>query len=159
MVIRTGQAYKVSMQHLRRTLFSAVILALAACAKEDSPEQQVRAVIDEIEAAAEARDVGDVMEHVSNQYRNADGQSRDEISRYVHGYFIANQSIRLLTRVEQIDFPSQEEAKAKVLVGMIGREAQTGADWNLVADLYEFDVVFIREGDGWKATYAEWNRR
>ena len=39
------------------------------------------------------------------------------------GYFIANQSIHLLTRIDKIDFPASDEARLQVTVGMVGREA------------------------------------
>lgn len=159
MAMETGQAYKVSMPNLRPPLLALVIFALAACGNDDSPEQQVRAVFDRMERAAESRSVGDLMEHVSADYRGANDQHPDEASRYVRGYFIANRSIHLLTRVDQLEFPSDDEARAKVLVGMVGREADSSAAWNLAADLYELDVVLIREGGDWKVTYAEWGQR
>ena len=88
------------------------------------PEQQVRTVIDSMELAAEARDVGDLMEHVSAAFRSADGQDRAETSRYVRGYFVANQSIHLLTRIESLEFPAPDEARLKLQVGMAGRDGQ-----------------------------------
>ena len=112
-----------------------------------------------MELAVEARDVGDLMEHIAGDYRDADGRSPEEIAQYVRGYMIANQSIHLLTRLDAIEFPVDDEARAKVLVGMVGREADAAGAWDLAADLYEFDVALIREGDDWKVTYAKWVRR
>jgi hypothetical protein len=73
---------------------------LTACSDGTSPEQQVRAVIQSMEAAAEKRDVGGLMEHISANYRDGQGQDRAEASRYARGYFITNQSVHLLTRIE-----------------------------------------------------------
>jgi hypothetical protein len=142
---------------MRRILLIAGLLA--GCGDAESPEQQVRKVIDAIEVAAEQRDVSDLMQHVSKNYRDGNGDGPDEASRYVRGYFIANQSIHLLTRVEEIQFLSSEEARANVLVGMVGREAAASGSWDLAADLYEFDVALLREDGDWKVTYARWNRR
>jgi hypothetical protein len=133
--------------------------AVAGCSDSQSPEAQVKAVVDAMERAAEARDVGDLMDHVSSEYRDASGQGPDEASRYVRGYFIANQSIHLLTRLDGLEFPSEREARATVLVGMVSREADSAAAWNLAADLYEFDVALVLEDGDWKVTYAEWKRR
>jgi hypothetical protein len=130
------------------------LVLLAGCSDNASPEQQVRGVIESMELAAEARDVGDLMEHVSAAYRNADGQDRAETSRYVRGYFVANQSIHLLTRIESLEFPAPDEARLKLQVGMAGQGAQGAA--NLNADLYNFDVVLVREGGEWKVSYADW---
>lgn len=146
---------------LRRTKPCAALLivALAGCGRAPSPEDEIRAVIGALESAAEARDVGDLMQHVSSAYRDAYGSGSREASRYARGYFIAHQSIHLLTRVESLEFPSPEEARAKVLVGMVGREADAASAWDLAADLYEFDVSLVKEDGDWKVTYAQWGRR
>ena len=132
---------------------------LAACGDANSPEQQVRAVIDEMEAAAEARDVGELVQHLSAEYRDSHGMSPDEATRYARGYFLANQSIHLLTRIEQIEFPLPDEARARVLVGMVGRDGNATGNWDLVADLYVFKLALRQEDGEWKVSFAEWARR
>jgi len=128
---------------------------LTACSDGTSPEQQVRAVIQSMEAAAEKRDVGGLMEHISANYRDGQGQDRAEASRYARGYFITNQSVHLLTRIESLEFPAPDEARVKLQVGMAGRAGEQGAA-GLTADLYDFDLVLVRESDEWKLSYADW---
>jgi hypothetical protein len=139
------------------------LLALAGCGNANSPEQQVREVIGQLEAAVEARDVSALMEHISEDYRDPNGSGPQEASRYARGYFIANQSIHLLTRIETLEFPSDGEARAKVLVGMVGQDADNNADdagkWDLAADLYQFKIALRREDGEWQVTFAEWQRR
>ena len=137
-----------------RFAFVGMLAVLAGCSDDASPEQQVRAVIDSMEVAAEARDVGDLMEHVSPAYRSADGLDSAEAARYLRGYFVANQSIHLLTRIESLEFPTPDAARVKLQVGMAGRGAQGAAD--LSADLYDFDVALVREDGEWKVSYAAW---
>ncbi len=136
----------------------ALVLLLAGCADDGSPEQHVRTVIKSMELAAEARDVGDLMEHMSVNFRDAQGQDRTEASRYARGYFIANQSVHLLTRIESLEFPSPDEARVKLQVGMAGREraSQSDGGGGLTADLYDFDVALVREDGEWKVSYADW---
>ena len=143
---------------LKLFVASLAIALLAACGDSDSPEAQVRAAIDAMEQAAEERDVGGVTEHISPQFRDGYGQDGNELSRYVRGYFIANQSIHLLTRVSSVDFPTKDEARAKVTVAMVGREADESNAWNLAGDIYDFDVVFMRQDGEWKVTHAKWRR-
>ena len=141
---------------LLRSPFSWVaLLLLTACSDDGSPEQQVRAVIESMEVAAEARDVGDLMEHISASYRDAQGQDRTEASRYARGYFIANQSVHLLTRIESLEFPAPDEARVKLQVGMAGRAGASGQA-GLSADLYDFDLALVREDGEWKVSYADW---
>jgi outer membrane biogenesis lipoprotein LolB len=142
---------------LLRSPISWVALALlTACSDPASPEQQVRAVIDSMETAAESRDVGDLMEHISANYRDARGQDRAEASRYARGYFIANQSVHLLTRIESLEFPSPDEARVKLQVGMAGRGGAPGSS-SVSTDLYDFNLALIRERDEWKVSYADWD--
>jgi hypothetical protein len=139
-----------------RSPFSWVaLLLLTACSDDGSPEQQVRAVIESMEVAAEARDVGDLMEHISASYRDAQGQDRTEASRYARGYFMTNQSVHLLTRVESLEFPAPDEARVKLQVGMAGRAGAPGQA-GLSADLYDFDLALVLEDGEWKVSYADW---
>ena len=140
---------------MRSPCLGVALVLSAACSDDSSPEQQVRAVIESLEVAAEARDVGDLMEHISANYRDAQGQDRTEASRYARGYFIANQSVHLLTRIESLEFPAPDEARVKLQVGMAGREGQPGSA-SLNADLYNFDLALIREDGEWKVSYADW---
>lgn len=144
---------------LHRTWMIFALATLAACGSGDSPEQQVRAVIDQMETAAENRDVGELTEHLSESYSDANGNGPAEVARYLRGYFIANQSIHLLTRVEQLDFPTDDEARARVLVGMVGREAAATREWDLAADLHAFDISLRREDGAWKVIFARVMRK
>jgi hypothetical protein len=141
---------------MRPLLVLLTSLALAGCADSDSPEAQVRGVIAAIETAAEARDVGDVMAHVSSQFTDSYGRDGRQLAQYVRGYFIANQSIHLLTRIDGIEFPTQDEARVKVTVGMLGRDAADA--WDLAAEIREIDVTLMREDGQWRVTYARWAR-
>ena len=134
----------------------AVLLLLGACSAPDSPETQVRKTVAAMETAAEARDVGDLMQFLAEDFRDAYGRSAPELSRYVQGYFIANQSIHLLTRIEELEFPSADEARLRMTVAMVGREAEAAAAWNLAADIHDFDVTLRRQDGRWTVTYAQW---
>jgi hypothetical protein len=136
--------------------FLALLFLLAGCGSADDPETQVRKTLDAIEAAAEARDVGDVMEHVSDQFLDAYGRDAQALSRYIRGYFIANQSIHLLTRIRAIEFPSAAEARVQVTVGMLGR--QETDSWDLAAEIRDFDVTFMHQDGAWKVTHVRVDR-
>jgi hypothetical protein len=129
--------------------------ALAACAREDSPEAQVRVVIEAAEQAAEARDVSAAMRLVAEDYADSRGFDREALRRFVHGYFVLNQSIRLLVRVEDVQFPADELAQARVTVGTLGTRGEEAEDWSVAVDLHEFDVELVREGGEWLLRRAE----
>jgi hypothetical protein len=125
----------------------ASVLALAACASEGSPEQQVRAVITQAEEAAEASDVSAAMELVADEYADDNGFDRDRLRDFVRGYFLINPSINLLVRVEDVQFPADELAQARVTVGMLGQGLET--------QLETFDVELVKEGGDWRLRRAD----
>nr|MBO2487910.1 hypothetical protein [Gammaproteobacteria bacterium] len=141
-----------------RATAALLLLLLAACSDRASPDAQVRAVIERIERAVEERDVGDVLAHIAAQYRDEYGNDRETVGRALRGYFIAHQSIHLLTRIEALYFLSDDEARVAVLVAMVGRDAAATNAWDLAADLYSFDLVLVRDGAEWKVTWARWRR-
>jgi hypothetical protein len=144
---------------VHRSLVLVALAALAACGDRNSPEQQVRAVIEQMEQAAENRDVGDLKAHLSEEYRDANGMGAEAAARYARGYFIANQSIHLLTRVEELTFPTDGEARAQVLVGMLGRDAGAADQWDLAAEVHTFKIALRREDGQWKVTFLEVMRK
>jgi len=143
---------------MRCFAFWVAISLLSACGAPDTPESQVRKALGKMETAVEARSTSDVLEWLSGSYQDDYGGTRQDASQYLRGYFIANQSIHLLTRVESVEFPVPEEARVKLSVGIVGREAAGSNDWNLAAGLYDFNVTMKREEGGWKVTYVKWQR-
>lgn len=157
--------YSVAMNIRRRRAPIAVVLAaaslaaaaLAGCAREGSPEAEVRAVIAAAEQAAEARDVSAAMRLVAQDYADSRGFDRAALRRFVHGYFVMNQSIRLIVRVNEVRFPAERLAQAHVTVGVLGTRGTEPEDWTLAADVHDFDVELVREGDEWLLRRAEWH--
>jgi hypothetical protein len=131
---------------------------LAACGSEPSPEDRIRKVIARAEEGAEARDLSDVMALVSDRYSDLQGQNKAAVRQVMGGYFLVNQSIHLMTRVEDIRFPSDDIATAHVTVGMLGRQDEAAGDWSLAADVYEFDLRLLKEGEDWRLQSATWRR-
>jgi len=140
-----------------RILLASIVLA--SCAREDSPEQRVRAVISQAEQAAEARDVGAAIELVARDYRDSRDFDRRELRQFVHGYFVLNQGIRLLVRVDDVRFPADELAQARVTVGMLGTRSDGAEDWDLAAEIYELDVELVSEDGEWRLRRADLRRR
>jgi len=141
-----------------RPQLAAIVLVLTACGREPSPEDRIREVIGAAETAAEARDLSDVMELVSDRYADLRGQDKAAIRDVMRGYFLINQSIHLLVTVDDIEFPGNDLANTHVTVGMLGRQDAGADDWALAADVYEFDVRLLNEDDEWRLVSAEWVR-
>ena len=141
---------------IRRCILLLMALAVASCGGDTSPEAQVRAVVAEAEAAAEARDASALLDLVADDYRDGRGNGADEIRRYVRGYLVAHQSVHLLVRIEELELKATDLARLRATVAMVGREAEGAAAWDLAADVHEFDVTLAREDGEWRVTRADW---
>ncbi|HEY4646804.1 MAG TPA: hypothetical protein VIH25_11050 [Steroidobacteraceae bacterium] len=141
-----------------KVCIAASLMLLAACGREPSAEERIREVIAAAETAAEARDLSDVMALVSDRYSDLRGQDKAAIRDLMRGYFLINQSIHLLLRIEDLEFPANNMASARVTVGMLGRQDAGGNDWSLAADVYEFEIRLLNEDDEWRLISAEWVR-
>ena len=118
----------------------------------------MRALLDQMEVAAEQKNLRLLKAMVSEQYSDGQDNDRQAILGLLTYHFLRHQSIHLLTRVTTIEFPEPGQASVSVYVAMAGRpipdvDALTG----LRADLYRFDFR-LREGgeSGWLVTGAAW---
>lgn len=144
--------------HARNALHAAAWL-IAACGPGGMPEDEIRTLIAEAETAAEERDAAALRGMVADDYRDAEGRGADEIRRTLHGYLIAHQSIRLITRIDAIELEGKELARVRVTIGMLGREADVDSTWDLAVDIHRIDVRLAREDGGdWRVTRAGWQQ-
>ena len=155
MLMRERSRHSASMHRILITSLALAVLVFAACGRSDTPDAQVRKSLAAMEVAAEERDVSEVMEWVSPEFRSPYGHNPDELRKYLYGLFLANQSIHLLTRIDSLEFPTPDEAQAHVTVGMVSREAESSNAWDLAADVHEFEVTLRRDDGDWKVLYAE----
>jgi hypothetical protein len=130
--------------------------ALVGCGNEATPEARVRAVVSEAEQAAEARDLGGILEHVSESYRDGEGTGRDELSQRLRGWLALHPSVHLLTRVEGVEFPYRDYARVRLTVGALGREAAGATAFDVAADVHDVVLELRLEDDAWRVVRAEW---
>jgi hypothetical protein len=97
------------------TLFVAVI-SVSACGTRSSDESQVRELVANAELAAEARDTGDVLAFVADDYEDANGFDKTRLQNFLRGYFLANPKIELLVNVESLEFPADGLARAELSI-------------------------------------------
>jgi hypothetical protein len=128
----------------------------AGCATGDS-EAEIRAMLGAAAEAAEARDTSFFADVVGDAYRDARGNDREQLLRSVRGYFIANQRIEVLSRVESVVLEGDDAARAVVHAGLMGRAGAGLAD-GVDADLYRFDLELVNDDGEWKIIGASWNR-
>ena len=119
---------------------------LAACGTRTSDEEQVRALIDELESAAEARDASDVLEFVASDYEDAQGLDRAQLQNFLRGYFLAHPKIELLVDVEELTFPADGLAQATISVTSVSLNDP---------DHVQLRVEFRRNDGAWQVKRAD----
>lgn len=138
--------------------FATALAALATGCAANDPEADIRELIAAAEEAAEARDVGFFSDVLGESYRDARGNDREEMLRALRGYFIANQRIEIVSRVDEIVIEGEDAARAVVHAGMLGRRSGTALIDGLDADLYRFEIELVNDGGDWQVIGADFKR-
>lgn len=128
-----------------------LVLVLFACANEDPI---VRAVAD-LADAAEERDAGEVMEHLSPSY-----EGRAEVETTLRRYFFAYNTMDINVRNLQ-STTSGEQAFVTFDADFLGTpKTMGGMDQYLPrSTTYRFELVMAEEAGEWKITSANWATR
>ena len=137
----------------RRWLSIAGASALVACSKSD-PQARLDAAVEDLQAAIESRDTGDVMDLLDANFRGSGNLEPESARRLLTATFLRYQNIRVvaLARSNTIDptAPTLARTQAQVIVtgaqGLIPERAEPYAvnlEWRLV------------DGD-WKLSDLRW---
>ncbi len=137
----------------------ACLLAVLAsgCGASD-PEAEIRALLAAAEEAAEARDVGFFSDVLADSYRDTRGQDREETLRTLRGFFIANQRIEIVSRVDEVVLEGADAARAVVHAGMIGQRTGAPILGGVEGDLYRFELELVNQGGDWRIIGASVDR-
>lgn len=122
-----------------------------------TPEARIRAALDRAVAAAEARDVGGVMDVVSDAY-DSPTNTRNDLQRALLVQLRNDTSWKrvvlseVVVDVEDVDPP----ARAQVSVAAVLAKGDGPVPAN--ASVYRFDLVFAAEGGSWKIRQVAYRR-
>ena len=131
-------------------LILTTALALFGCSKSPtSDETQVRELIVTAENAAEARDVGDVLELVGADYADAQGNTRDSLAPFLRAFFAIHPKLELMTSVDSLEFPVDGLARARVTVRGLQLDRLS------LGETVTLDVELRRDGGAWRVVRAD----
>lgn len=130
---------------------------LGACGSGTGPEEEIRALVREVEIAAEARDTGDVLAFVSDEYSDRAGRTRRDLGHLVRGWFALHPGLELVTRIDELEIESEDHARARVTVGVLARRGAP-EDWDAALDVQTIEVRLRRDGGEWRVVAAQWER-
>ena len=148
------------MTRVRR--LAGAVLALAPAllgAGCGSPKDPVRATLDAMVRAADARDAGALFERVAPGFSAADGSSRDEARTAVERYFAAYEILDVRIEDVRIERGGADAARVRLRARLSGQPRRIGGLEGLVPSsaAYDFDLRLTQEGGAWKVAWAQWN--
>jgi hypothetical protein len=121
----------------------------------DDPETRIRAVIAAVIAAAEQRDLGGIMKHVSRDFRSPE-LDRNELKGLLFVELRRGDWRRVVLVKTVVQLADTEHARV-VLVALLASGDDVLALEDLLrtdADTYRFDVTMALEEDEWRVTTA-----
>lgn len=141
---------------------------LLACGREpDGPEAQIRRLIAECEAAAEARDADPIQDRIAPEYDDGRGRDAQALRSYIGLQILRRQSIHLFTRIHRLELPAPGHANLLLYVAMGGTPIAGIEDLaGLETSLYRVELTLkappeeVAEGnaDAWLVHSAEFRR-
>lgn len=133
---------------------AVVCTLICACGGEpDTPEEALRRWVSEAQAAAEKEDHGALMSMLSEHYVDARGNDHKSIGQMLRFYFLRQDSVLLISRIEEIAVSGGTAALVKLTAGMAGAN---DAALGFSADAYRFELELELDGDEWLLTGARW---
>lgn len=145
----------------RRTLGAiALVTGIAVAAwiawprRAMSDEDRIRAAIDAMASAAEKRDIGGILEHVSERYRG-EGGGRDELRGYLFGYLRRAEFVAVVVRAPRIERRGDEaDASFRVIFTRVQAGAEVREGDIASAGAHAIDARFVREDGRWRVDRA-----
>jgi len=127
---------------------------LAACGDPpESPEAEIRAWVANGQRLAEEKDRRSLMDMISPSYRDARGNERGDIENMFRVYFLRQNTIELLTSIEDIRVFGDTAAELDMTVGMAGTNDGV---LGFSANAYNFEMELVRDDDEWTLISARW---
>lgn len=121
-----------------------------------SPEAEIRAYIQSGVEAAESRSSDVLAGLMHDNYTDHKGYNKKQLVGLLRAYFFRHKNIYLLTKIDEIELLTENEATVRLHVAMAGSViADVDALSALRARIYRFEIQLIKQGE-WMLTQATW---
>lgn len=137
-----------------RSFCSVLMILMVACGGEPSgPEAKLEAWLDDVHAAAEAKDRGAIMERISPAYVDGRGNSRTDIGNLLRLYFLRANHVEFVPAIDEIRILAGTAAEVSLTVAMAGTNV---GRFGIQADAYRFELELEMTDDEWRLISAKW---
>ena len=148
---------------MKKTLIYALVLlvgvglAFTSCKKPISDEERIKAIIEETADRAVEKDIKGVLSHVSESYKDEEGNDRNAVKGLLFVYFQEYEKVGLFVRDIQVTVDG-DEAEAQIKAILTG-----GEDPDTMGDVvpksgggYLIDLKFVKEDGEWMVVRGKW---
>lgn len=134
-----------------------VCVFLAGCGgPESSAEEALRAWIAAAEAAAEEKDRRRLLAMISNGYVDSRGNRYEDVDSLLRLYFLRQDTVAIVTNIDEIVVTADTAAKITLTVGMAGRNNMSS--FGIDADAYNFELELENTEDEWILIGSRWGQ-
>ena len=147
------------LHSLNLALFALLVALIAGCDGEpQSPEDEIRQLIDRAIEAAENRDTGDLMDLVADGYTDQRKNDKQRLKTMVRALFFRHKNIFLFKRISDIRISGTNLASVELFVAMTGQRLSDITKLaNFRAQIYRFELELVKD-DEWRVLEARWQR-
>lgn len=139
---------------LTRVVIVAVLCGAAGCGgPADGPEAELRAWVDDMHEAAEAKDRRAIMRGISPAYSDARGNRRDEVEDLLRVYFLRQNRVEFIPKIDAIRVIDGTAAELELSVAMAGTNSSA---FGISADAYRFELELVADDSDWRLISARW---
>jgi hypothetical protein len=131
-----------------------ICAVLAGCGgPSGTPEEAVRAWVADGEVAAESKDRRGLVDMISESYADARGNERQDIGNLMRFYFLRQENVAILTKVDNVAMHGDSAAEVSLTVGLAGMNDSL---FSLSANAFQFELELEFDGDDWLLIGARW---
>ncbi len=136
-----------------------IVFLLIGCSDEKlSREDEIKQFIESGIEAAENRSSSDLAELIDENYLDDKALNKMQLTRLVRLYFFRHKNIYLFTKIDEIEFLTENEALVTLHVAMAGSVISgVSALSSLRAETLKFELELIKR-DEWLLRRAKWQR-
>jgi ketosteroid isomerase-like protein len=131
------------------------LLGLASCGEKMSEEDRVRAVIQDMADAAEAKDARRIKDHISPDYSDPHGMDYQEIKGFIAIQMMQSMHISVFIRKTEVEIKADKAyATVKAIIARGDKPAANEEDTDTQRSGFIFDLTFRKTGGEWMMTEA-----
>ncbi len=139
-------------------MLGVLSLGLIACEQDrQTPEEQIKSLIEVAIDAAENRDLGDLMQHLRPDYLDQRGHQKAQMEKLLQLYFFRHKRIYIWSKVKQIELLSANQANAVLYLAMANNAiTDTSMLAGVRASIYEVKLNLVKD-DRWRVQRSSWH--